>query len=709
MGLDSFWENGQVLGVKKIFSTIVDTFLSERLRWPLWIPVLMGGGVGAYFFLKEEPSHLLALATTGVLAFIGLLARKRPAVLVLISILLSFSVGFSAAVLRARLVSAPVLFTETGPRMVSGTIRDVRHYPDALVVVLDDVSIEKILPERTPKRVRLRFAGKTPPLLETSQKISVLAALSPPPPPAWPGGYDSRRSLYFQRIGGTGFVLGKPEVENSDFHKGWLGGFRERISRRIKEIDAGPGGQLTDAVLTGNAPVINQQVLSDMRDSGLAHLIAISGMNIGIVAGFVFILLRRFMAFFPAFALRYSIKKWAVLPAIAAATAYTFLAGAPIPALRSLLMTTLVLVGVILDRAALSMNLVAFSAAIILLLLPEALMGASFQLSFSAVIALVAAFDILRGRVSSQGKFWKILHHVGSVAFSSVVAGLATLPFALFHFQRMAFYGVLANMLAVPLTTFVVMPFGFLGMLLYPLGLDRPFFQMAIWGNRLIVADARIVAGWPGAAFNVPPVSLYCLLLFCLGSLWFAIWKGRWRHAGFAVIALSLVWGLVPRNPPDIFLSDDGKRAGIVENGILYASSRRTDGYVTQSWQRQAGAKNVIPWPGNGKCEGPVCCDSLGCVARIKGHVVAFPRHLEALLADCEKASLVVSPWRIEKNRCRSGVLALQDFRQKGSHLLRLEDDGAVFAKTDAEVYGRRPWTGSRKERKPTPLEAISD
>ncbi|HAU28496.1 MAG TPA: hypothetical protein DCW68_00075 [Rhodospirillaceae bacterium] len=684
------FENSQVYGVKKLFASLVAAFFAERLRWPLWIPVLMGCGIALYFALPMEPPFWMAVASVVLLLILAIVLRRHPPSILFLSVLLAFSSGFFAANLRTYAVQGPILDRETGPRMVTGFVEDTRLYPDAMVVVLGNVAIEKFKPENTPLKVRLRFAGKNPIQIFAGSHIRVLASMAPPPSPAWPGGYDSRRVLYFQGIGGSGFALGAPEILKEPGRQ-WLRTFREGISARIRSIDSGPGGQLTDAVLTGNAPVIEEKVLADMRDSGLAHLIAISGMNIGIVAGFVFILLRRILAFFPAFALRHPIKKWAAFPAIAAAVAYTFLAGAPVPAVRSLLMTGLVLVGVVMDRAAISMNLAAFSATVILLLRPETMMGASFQLSFAAVVALIAAFDVFRGKRSGKGLLNRGMRHLGGVAFSSVVAGLATLPFALFHFQRIAFYGVLANMLAVPLTTFIVMPLGFLAMLFYPLGLDRLFFIGAIWGNRLIVADAAIVSSWPGAAWNVPSLSTTSLVMFCLGGLWLSIWKTRWRHAGWAGILVAFVLAFFPPEVPDVFVSSDGKRAGIVTPEGLYISSRRTDGYVVQSWKRRVGTNKVISWPKTGACAGPVCCDATGCVASVHGRRMAFPKQPEALLEDCRMADLVVSPWNL-KGRCNAQTLDIQDFRSMGNGMLFWEGKGGFRIVSDKDTYGMRPW-----------------
>ena len=127
-----------------------------------------------------------------------------------------------------------------------------------------------------------------------------------------------------------------------------------------------------------------------MQQSGLAHLLAISGLHLGLVAGFVFFAVRGVLSAWPAVVLRYPVKKWAAAAAISMSAVYLVLAGTTVPTQRAFIMTGLILLAVILDRRGISMRLVAWAAAVVLLLRPEAFLSVSFQMSFAAVIALIA-------------------------------------------------------------------------------------------------------------------------------------------------------------------------------------------------------------------------------------------------------------------------------------------------------------------------------
>ena len=160
----------------------------------------------------------------------------------------------------------------------------------------------------------------------------------------------------------------------------------------------GRGGAVAAALVTGDRSAISRDTLSAMRDSGLAHLLAISGLHMGLVAAILFFGLRTLLALSERLALFYPIKKWAAAAALVGGFAYLVLTGGTIPTQRAFLMTGLVLVAVFLDRTAISMRLVAWAAAGILLIAPESLLSASFQMSFAAVVAFVAVYED-RGRL----------------------------------------------------------------------------------------------------------------------------------------------------------------------------------------------------------------------------------------------------------------------------------------------------------------------
>ena len=183
---------------------------------------------------------------------------------------------------------------------------------------------------------------------------------------------------------------------------------------------------------------------------------AISGLHIGLIGGIVFFAIRLVLAGFERLTLRHPIKKWAAAIALIAALGYVALSGATVPTQRAFLMLSLVMVAIMLDRLPISMRLVAWAAAAVLISAPENLLSVSFQMSFAAVVALVAVYETgVAGaaRWRSKGPPRPVIYLCG-VVITTLVAGLATAPFAIYHFNRMALFGVMANLIAIPLTGF---------------------------------------------------------------------------------------------------------------------------------------------------------------------------------------------------------------------------------------------------------------
>ena len=292
----------------------------------------------------------------------------------------------------------------------------------------------------------------------------------------------------------------------------WLAELRQSITDRILTQLPGETGAVAAALMTGYQTAVPEPVMAAMRDSGLAHLLSISGLHIGLVAGLLFVGLRRALALIPPLALAHPIKKWAAGAALIGAFGYLLLSGAPVPTQRAFLMTGLMLVAVLLDRRAISMRSVAWAACAILLITPEALVGASLQMSFAAVVALVAAYEgtrdyRMRQRIGS-GPLRRAGLYVAGIALTSVVATLATAPYSVFHFNRLALYGVVANVLAVPLTGLWVMPWAVAAFLLMPFGLEglvaNPLHERRRAHERPPPSCAMACHPFPGAA----PMSL---------------------------------------------------------------------------------------------------------------------------------------------------------------------------------------------------------
>ncbi|HYD31019.1 MAG TPA: ComEC/Rec2 family competence protein, partial [Azospirillaceae bacterium] len=397
-------------------------------------------------------------------------------------------------------------------------------------------------------------------------------------------------------------------------------------------------------------------------------------------------------------ALRFPIKKWAALTGLLAAGAYTLLVGAPVPTLRSLLMTGLVLIAVMADRNPLSMRLVAFAAGVVLLTQPESLLGPSFQMSFGAVVALIAGFEAVSQRWrawrTQAGWLGRLGLYLAGIALSSLLATLATTPFSVFHFQQIAFYGLLANMVAVPITSFWIMPCGLIAYLAMPFGLDKGPLVVMGWGVDAIVRIAEATAALPGAVLPLPAMPDWGLGLAVMGGLWLMLWSGRWRLFGLVGVVVGMASPMTAERP-DILISGNGKLiAARGADGDLMLSSRQSARFQGEAWRRRDGRDPKTPasaWPAVGRSgDGRLACDALGCLYRAQGYTVALAHDAQALAEDCVASDLVIAT--VNARRCKAPrVVDRWRLRKEGATAVYLDRDG-IRIETVRQARGERPW-----------------
>jgi competence protein ComEC len=696
--------------VKDAEKYLADLVAGEHERWLLWAPVSFGIGVGVYFGLASEPPALTGIS---IFAAAGLVSWRLRANLVLALVLLGIAIGaagFAAAQLRTHLVAAPVLEKSYGPAGVTGSVVRIEPRPDGPRVTLEQVSLNRIDAEATPALVRIKLRRGD--IVDIGDRIDVFAKLSPPSAPASPGAYDFQRRSWFQGLGAVGFAMGRVRPAAGGMEESWspvlfMTALRLRMSARIRTALPGESGAIAAALMTGDRSAISQESLDSMRDSGLAHLLAISGLHLGLVATTLFFGLRALLALSERLTLRHAIKKWAAVAAMAGSFAYLLLAGATVPTQRAFVMTGLVLLAVLLDRQAISMRLVAWAAMIILAIAPESMLGASFQMSFAAVVALVAFYEAFRGRfrvvrmAAGHAIAGRIALYAGGVAATTVIASFATGLIALHHFARIAVFGLPANMLAVPLTALWIMPWAVIAAVLMPLGLDGLPLVLMGWGIDGLLWIAGGISAWPGAVRPVAALPVGGLILVALGGLWLCLWRRRWRHAGLLgmLAGLASPWML---QGPDMLVSDDGRLMAVrTADGRLSLSERRRERRVAEDWLEQEGQGERLYWPEPGESgDGRLRCDGLGCIYRAEGLTAALLRDGMAHDEDCRLVDILVSQ-RPVRGRCPAPSLVIDrfDLWRHGATAIWL-DGGNIRVRTVAEYQGARPWS-SRKNRGP--------
>ena len=558
-----------------------------------WVPVFFAAGIGCYFSLTWEPSggqwQAIVLAMSLLLALGWWRGERRR---LGITALLLVLAGFSVAGLRAHNVAATVLESRYyGP--VEGRIVAVdRSVSDAVRLTLDTVRLHRVPPHRTPERVRIALHGVQGYLIpEPGLTVIATAHLSPPSGPVKPGGFDFRRQAWFQRLGAVGYtrvpVLAFAPHEGREFSL-VVYRFRMRVSAAVLDALPAPVGGFAAAITTGDRSGIDQDVLQALRRSNLAHLLAISGLHMGLLTGFVFAALRIGLAGVPGLALRRPVRKYAAFGGLTAGAVYLLLSGGNVATERAFIMVAVMFVAVIVERRAVTLRSVAVAAMIVLALRPEALLGPGFQMSFAATTALVAVYGALNARDWSPARWPRWVRVAGGVTLTSFVAGMATAPIAAAHFNIVPHYGLIANVVSVPLMGAIVIPAAVLAALVAPFGLAPYALWLMKWPILWILGVAQTVSEWPGAVSPVVAPGHSVLPLLAVGGLLVVIVKGHGRWGGLPVLILAgALW--VNANRPDILISESGGIVGMMTDKGRSLSKPRGDGFSATSWLENDG------------------------------------------------------------------------------------------------------------------------
>lgn len=678
-------------------ATLRERTLAERDRWLLWAPVLLGVGMALAFARSALPPVAHGVAAIGFASLLGVLAvhlaRIADGRLALAAGLALLCAGYGAAVLRTHAVAAPGL-DRSGTWRIEATVAIVEPTTDGLRLVLVAATAVEGRATPLPHRIRVNLRGQSEIL--PGDRIALRARLQPPAGPALPGGFDYARQAYFERLGAVGYALGPATVVARAPGNASMGvaALRATMTARLTAHAPGDTGAVAAALLTGVRAGISDQVWRDFQRSGLAHLLSISGLHMVLVAGTIVGTLRYALALIEPLALRAPARKVAAVVAIAVAAGYMLLAGATVPTQRAFIMIAIALLAVIVDRDPVSMRLLAWAALVVLALRPESILGASFQLSFAAVTALIAVYETpaVRARLratAADDPLRRVGAYVLGVAATTLIASVATTPFAAFHFQTVPTYGVLANLLAVPVTAFWIMPAGLLSVLAMPLGLDAWTVPVMAAGINVVLWIAHAAASLPGAALALSILPTAFLALVALGGLWLALWQRPWRWAGLAPIAFGILLALAHR-PPDLVVAADLQMAAArTATGDLALIEWRGDRMRREQWQRGLGAarlERVLPLKSGGDA---LACDPAGCVLRRAGRAVALVRRGDALREDCVRADLVIS----DVGRCRSSTAFIDGRTARASQgmAIRLLESGPVV-ETVATHRGHWPW-----------------
>lgn len=698
-------------GLPRIDERLLEQLDAERERWLLWVPVALGIGIAAYFSVSSEPSLWQALAGLACTVIVALALARASAVTFFAAAMMWTAVGFAAAKLRSDMAAAPIIERRMSGAIVEGFVElvEFRSGRGQRVTVLV-TRLADLDPPRRPFRVRIRVlsgAGDLAP----GDSIRLKATLNPPAGPILPGDYDFGRAAWFQRIGAVGYALKPPEriaaaasVPLNLRFFAEVERIRRAITVRIVAALPGERGHIAAALITGERGGISERTNDAYRASGTFHILSISGLHMVIMAGAIFWTIRLGFALLPGLALRMPVKKWAAAAAAVAALGYLLISGSQPATQRSYIMITIGFAAMLADRPPIALRTVALSAIALLVVWPESLLDIGFQMSYAAVVALVAAFEEIRARRPEPdrdaGVLRSFLVFFAGVVLTTLIAGFAVWPFSAYYFHNSQQYAVLGNMVSIPICNMIVMPAALATLMAMPVGLERWPLEIMGLGIDAMTWIAYHVAAVPGALLPVRAIPDASFQLIVVGGIWLALWSRRWRLLGLVAIVAGL--GLAPFKPrPDIVVARDG-RLVVVRGRDGQLSALKASGTAFE-------LRRILDNDGDAR---PIAkaleaaafrCDPLGCRASIGQERLAVIRHPLALADDCASATIVVTSASAPRG-CRPRTLLVDQYavRDRGTHVVHLaaaRGAGPLLVTTVEDVRGDRPWSQAAQSR----------
>jgi competence protein ComEC len=678
----------------------------EREQFFLWSPVCFGIGIAAYFALPVEPQLIVAFVPLALALILRMASTRGSLPSAVLAGLLLAGLGFADVKLRVETVRAPVLAKTLRNADITGTVTLVEvKYPRGQRLTIASPTIAGLAPEATPAVVRVRTMSSQS-RAKPGDRVRLKANLSPPAKPALPGGFDYARTAWFDQVGAVGYAFAPPAIEEhvdggtltARYRRG-IETFRQLIASRIRAVLPDETGEIALALITGERGGISAATNNAFKNSGLFHILSISGLHMVIMAGAVFYLARLLLAAVPFFALRLPIKKIAAAIGILGALGYLAISGGQFATVRSALMILIIFGAVLIDRPALALRNVALAAFLILAIYPESLLDAGFQMSFAAVTALIAAHELLvrvLGTNQQPHPLARVAKFFGEIIASTLIASAAVAPFAAYNFHQSQQYAVLANMIAIPICNIVVMPAALGAMILMPLGLEWIALKPMGWGIEGMAWCANSVGALPGAVGHLPEIPTIAFVLMLAGGMWLVLWRTRIRLVGAALVLLGLIatpW----MSRPDVLVAQKGTLVAVRDaSGKLSSLPAHGAKYDLERWLEYDGDGRTAR---DAQAGGAFSCDAVGCIAHVKGATVAVARHPAAVADDCLNADILILD-EPKPSDCAvpATVIDVFDRWRNGAYALYLSRDESspeprVRFETVAAHRGERPWS----------------
>ncbi len=669
---------------------------NEQDRWFIGLIVIFAGGVVLFHQLNIPIfSPFLLVFGMVLVAFLvvfgqnGAFLRKKPVVFAGFCMFLSLFLGFSFANFEFFRVNTPKIESPIYKTNLEGIITNIELFSTGQSRILIKPNfIEKILDEELPKYVRINLKIHQE-NLQIGDKIAVNVRLFPLPNPVIVGGYDFGKSLYYKSIGALGSVakkylpIQKVSNDNVSFFlqfKNLFYNMRVKIADKLYKNLDGVSRDMTLAILLGIKMDRGGKSYLSLRNVGLAHLLAISGLHMGFAMGMVFYAIRFILTLFPFATFSFSIKKLAACVSIGSGLFYLMITGGSLATERAFIMASLVMIAILLDREALTMRNLALALLIMLLIAPNSIMNIGFQMSFAATAAIIAYFEWQRhspeqeaditsifSQQTASGRMFLSLRHWFMIP---LLTGLVTMPISIYYFSTLQTGGFFANLIVVPIFGILVMPLAIISLILSSVGLEEYPFKLLDYIIINIYKFADWVAEFSYLNEHVAKLNWQIVIVLLCVFLWLILWQNKWRYFGLILLFLIPILPLYAPMPL-VYLGEYSNRKlsnllikGTDESYHLLSGTRGK--FASRIWLDYVGepydkkAKNL-----NANAQ-YLQCDLQACIGEIPGlpkgkNQLTFILHPAAFEAECYRSAIVISDKYYNFPECDATLLLTQD------------------------------------------------
>lgn len=658
----------------------------EAVHYPLYIPFFISLGICIFFGLSSDPQPFFIYITSflGMLIASALIFIRLPHIGVAI---LALSLGIASSQIRLTCSEHEVLYAGLDDIYLEGVVDSTIDKEKAGKLVLKDVYFED------NDGVGHNFSSLVQVTIRTQagdfnigDKVMLYANIMPPPQPVVPNGFNYKFYAYFRNIGAIGVAISTPEVITSTDSASIIQKLRKSIKNKLFSAMSSREASVAAALIIGDTKSISESDFTAIRTSGIAHIIAISGLHIVTIVTLVFFVSRYLLSKIPKIAGRYDLKKLAAICSIIMSFGYLLISGMPVSAQRAFMMSTLVMVAIIMDRNSDAMRSLTIAGTLILLVTPENLFSPSFQMSFAACYGLIAAYTFSSKALSfcdHYGRIAKYTRYFLSLMIASLVAAAITTPFVIYHFNQFATYSLLSNIMVIPLTDFWIMPSAALATILMPVGLEYLPLKVMELGVFFMVRVAHWVSALPASSVHIPSFSAVGIGLMGVSLFLLCVMRDKLRLLAIAFMIFP-IYEVCHQHKPDIVLDAKGKLFAIWNHDHYELSSLTASRFMRKTWQQHYGISAAVSFKkaGNGTCSEGICE-----IAKNGYRALVLSKDYKSTVLDCEQFNYVINLSN-KPHACASNISA-KDLLRFGTTTISLLPTGIRVQTTSAFLKNR--------------------